>query len=401
MKKNYYNDYKNIHDKVKNACICIENNSCYKLKDEIISIRDKIINISINDWDDSISETFEINRLECINNLNLIISSIETIFSTAEELYESLLNELNNLEVNNNKLQSMNEPLKSNYYYRKSDLNGDQYLHFDSSKYNSDLDNWNKLIETCESCIINIDDYILKLETINNKDITDIDDLNVIGLTSTLDSFSFELNESNYSYESLLTNISNWCQTFKNNNSLVYTTLSKKISSDAIDNFIEQYSVGATPREKAVIAALSVIKLELDENIVSKYKLSTKVINSVSRPYTTQNLVDNGADCASYISWALDRSKSSTFNNSSKKTIISKGTKTSYDSLQAGDILYNSSHVAMVIDNKISSDGYMIIADASSHETGGYHEGIRLQRINSTSLKKFTGYDMTNFYNQE
>lgn len=195
--------------------------------------------------------------------------------------------------------------------------------------------------------------------------------------------------------------IGSWIDGFKNNSYNLRTgVLSTYYTADEIDSLIETESIGATPREKAVIAALTIIELGIDNNMKSQYKLSTKCFNSVSRPYDTKTLINNGADCASYVSWALNTSSSSNFNNATLETIRRQGTKTSYENLQPGDIIYNSGHVAMVINNQISNNsGYIIVADASSYDTGGYPKGIRLQRISYKTLSSmFTGYDLTEFY---
>lgn len=174
MTRNYYSDYKNLHENVISACDCIKLRPCNKLKEEIEDIKINLENIFISDWEDSIKNSFETNRTSCINDLDLIISSIESDFIEAEDIYKSLLKELDNLKEYNDNLQNTSEPELSNYKVHSYDENNKLKISYNHSKYNSDLKEYKELIDKCETFVENINNYLNNLENINGNTNNDI-----------------------------------------------------------------------------------------------------------------------------------------------------------------------------------------------------------------------------------
>ena len=97
-----YEDYKTIHEKVKTICDFINNNNYLKLRDEVITLKNKIVKLDISNWSDSNYELFEKERINYLNIINLVIDSIDTLYRYSETIYKQLLISLNNLETNFN-----------------------------------------------------------------------------------------------------------------------------------------------------------------------------------------------------------------------------------------------------------------------------------------------------------
>ena len=95
-----YDDYRAIHEKIKNICNFINSNNYLILKNEVDNLKIKIVNLDINDWQDYNHELFENTRINCLNILNLAIDSIDTLYRYSESIYKELLISLNNLETN-------------------------------------------------------------------------------------------------------------------------------------------------------------------------------------------------------------------------------------------------------------------------------------------------------------
>lgn len=329
------------------------------------------------------------------SNLTISIDEVEK-----QLVYiEKLANVLNLIETHKTNVKTLKD------YKNKRD-NWTSLDPLESNPYTSYVETWNEKVKNVEK---QINESLPDITRITNSITLVKADIDLSykdyakAASETLKEIKSGLTVStSATYQSLINAaLDEWLQGFKNNKyDLKTSTLAKcGYTAEEVDSLIEERTENVTPREKAVISALTVLELGLNSKVKSQYKLSTEFFNSVSKPYNTEALINNGADCASYISWALDKSSSSGFNNATPKTIKNQGTKTSYKDLIAGDVLYNSSHVAMVIDNN-TSDDYVVVADASHYETDGYPAGIRLQKIKYSVLKNndFTGYDLTDFY---
>ncbi len=358
-----------------------------------------------------------------VTNINTLLTTLKVVYTGASETKLSrdintsltdlkgvidktnaLANTLKLIEEHNSSVRTLNS-----YESQKSSWSPDINNPNESNPYTSKVEAWNRKVKNLEKEIRSSLPQVTKITNVTNliKPTIDFSYKDYTKKASTaISSVSGLKAYSSVTYQELLAKAtSEWLGGFKNNSyGLKTSTLAKcGYTAEEIDNIIKARFVGATPRERAVISALTVIELGLDKGIKSNYELSTNFFNSVSKPYDTNTLINHGADCASYLSWALNESSDSTFNNASTKTLRNQGVKTSYDNLQPGDIIYNSSHVAMVIENNINgNDGNIVVADASHYDTGGYPDGIRLQKVSYNSLKSndFTGYNMDNFYAQ-
>ena len=95
-----YDSYKTIHEKIKNICNFIDSNNYLKIREEVVLLKNKLSNLNLSNWSDSAYEIFETERQNNLNNLSLILTSIDTIYRYSENIYKELLTSLNNLEVN-------------------------------------------------------------------------------------------------------------------------------------------------------------------------------------------------------------------------------------------------------------------------------------------------------------
>lgn len=101
----------------------------------------------------------------------------------------------------------------------------------------------------------------------------------------------------------------------------------------------------------------------------------------------------NGIDCSAFVSWAM-------FNGGCKShtTAVVSGTQATYgvettaDKLLAGDIVANSSHVMLILENKGSS---VIIAHASSASVGIVFDEKTYAELSGYQLR-----DMSSYYQQ-
>ena len=102
----YFENYKNLKKEVSEACDIIKNNNSSKLKDELENLKKKFDNLDIkNLWDDKVGIEFQDIIKICSNNLNNVITNIESNFTKGEILYKTLNEKLNELENINNQYQ--------------------------------------------------------------------------------------------------------------------------------------------------------------------------------------------------------------------------------------------------------------------------------------------------------
>lgn len=118
-----YEDYKTIHEKIKNICEFINDNSYIKLKEEVTTLKNKIIKLDIKNWNDYNYELFEKERINNLNIINLVTDSIDTLYKYSEIVYKQLLIALNNLEVDFNE---DNKELVDSYLKTLKEINNSQ-----------------------------------------------------------------------------------------------------------------------------------------------------------------------------------------------------------------------------------------------------------------------------------
>ena len=95
-----YDNYKAIHEKIKNICDFIKANNYLKVREEVLTLKNKIEKLDITNWQDYNYELFEKEKINCLSVLNIIINSIDTLYRYSENIYKELLISLNNLEIN-------------------------------------------------------------------------------------------------------------------------------------------------------------------------------------------------------------------------------------------------------------------------------------------------------------
>ena len=116
----YKTNYEAYHGQIETACECVNANRCSVLSGEVDNIIKSFQKIRIaDDWKDTAGEQFENSRNSCINILNNVKTSIETLFTQSEQIYENLLDQLNKLRDLDSQYESfLNENPKgheSNY----------------------------------------------------------------------------------------------------------------------------------------------------------------------------------------------------------------------------------------------------------------------------------------------
>lgn len=382
-------------------------NCIFELKRLKISLVNdyNVMNIRYNSIKNNISgdtATVLCNDLEnSLNKLNNEIKNIGNLISILELLnkHNELSNRINSMESRLSGITdvTVKNNMSSEISSLKSKLN-DIVRNINNSNLNvssvtGGVDNIYNSTSSVVSDMSSSSVFRSTVSSVNNSNAYDYS--NVL---SRVDLSKFNINNS--SFNDLVNKASNtWINGFRGNSyGLKEDSLFKYYNANDVDSLINSRSVNATNREKAVIANLTLIELGLNKNVTTKYELSTKNFNSVSRPYLTSNVINNGVDCASLASWSLNKS-SGNFNNARVETIANLGTSTSYSNVKAGDILAHDSHIMMVIDNN-TSKGSVIVSDASRKDNN-YMSGARLQEVSYSNLKKlgFKARDLTNFYN--
>ncbi len=178
------------------------------------------------------------------------------------------------------------------------------------------------------------------------------------------------------------------------------------------DKYIEEQAGNASPRLRAVTAAMSLIDFEHENHLTTRYILSYNLEGGAvgtGQPYTTEHLVNEGADCASFVSWALNKANPDVpFNNTGTIDFAMLGTKTDFASLKPGDILSGTtcSHVALVVCNQYEENGSIIVADTTNDGIQSLSNwtasGIRLKRYDKHALTaSYQGRDLSSLYGEE
>ena len=190
------------------------------------------------------------------------------------------------------------------------------------------------------------------------------------------------------------------------------TLASIGITPEMLDSEINANIAGATPRQAAVITGLTLLETEVSNRAISQYELSGENFGHEDRPYGTENLVNHGVDCASLVSYILNKSSDKTFNNS-KVTNIPKlaggeNLGYNYDAMQVGDIFASGNHVGMYMGKFTENDKtYYFMLDASRSSVDGpgkieFPSGIRLQYVEAKYLKKneLEGVSLAKYYDE-
>ena len=287
----------------------------------------------------------------------------------------------------------------------------------ETNPYSSDVSRWETNLKNIETSIfgsyLDVPSYTASIKFIS-VDGSTYKDYAVLA-TNDLGEIS-TLNLSFANVDALSDDAAEWITDFQTKD---YWTngfnkrLADFVSADEIDRRIEEAAGNADPRTRAVTAAMTIIALEEENHFTTRYVLSWEgnrygssqpIHHGINKPYDTEALVSEGADCASFTCWSLN--KAVPFNNATVKTVSSLGEKTDFASLKPGDLVYSNSHVALVMDNQYEENGSIIVADTSrngnpdsvSNWTPG---GIRLKRYSERDLKvSFHARDLSSFYGE-
>lgn len=179
--KDFYEQYRGLHEEVIGACDCIESNNSSKLREEVETIKSSIDRISVSNWQDSVGDKFKNNKESCSTKLNNILASIDSVFSKSEEIYHLLKAQLDNLKSVNDNYRSvyLQEPKMSEErkpIYQENEDGNKVFLRYDYSNYYNKLNKWKdsikKIKEQCEICIDNIEKYLTSLSQIDGMLIT-------------------------------------------------------------------------------------------------------------------------------------------------------------------------------------------------------------------------------------
>lgn len=174
-------------------------------------------------------------------------------------------------------------------------------------------------------------------------------------------------------------------------------TLLSRLGQGKIDLINQQIksdveSAGIGTGGAVATAAYDFIKLLLDEGINMTYTYGGEH-GLVKEGIQSSWGYGNGLDCSSFVSWAM-------YNGGCKNDTIAvvSGTQATYgiettaDKLKAGDIVANSEHVMLVLNNTGST---LVVAHASSPTNG-----IIFSERSYDVLREYQLRDMTNYYQE-
>ncbi len=367
---------------------------------------------SINTILSSISGNYSGNSATKLNND--LAKSIQALNSQFTYI-DSLVNVFKLIEDHKSSIKKLNE-----YKSQRDNFKSDEENK--SNPYTSSVSSWESKVSEIErkikSSMISISSITENVSLINAT--IDYSYKNLVAeIASSSGTIPGSLSVYLHNYDEMVANAAEWITDFQNPD--YWTNGLKQRLSDVegfptaseLDQMIEDVAgPNATPRTRAVAAAMTLISLEHDMHLTTRYVLSHKGLKKgvygTSKPYDTETLVSEGADCASFMSWALNKANpDKPFNNATTTTVANAGVKTDYSSLQPGDILYLKSggHVAMVICNEYDENGSIIVAD-TTNEGNPYlsswtASGIRLKRYDEHALKaSYTGRDLSEFYGE-
>lgn len=174
----YYNKYIGFDEDINNACLCINANRCSILNTEVETIKTAMNSINISEnWNDGTSDSFISIVRTCYDSLNDITTSISTLFSESEKIYENIKEYLSQLKKANNDYcftRDNQKPQERDFYTDLIDPNTNQKVEkFNSSAYQTAISNWNDKVNEyralCEELVTKIENDKTKLNEINGN----------------------------------------------------------------------------------------------------------------------------------------------------------------------------------------------------------------------------------------
>ena len=184
--KEIYDEY---HEKINNAVSNIDRHPCVNLIENLTKVEDylqKILDISSDEWNDSVKEAMDSNIEICSKNLSQTKSSIETNWKNAETLYKELLELLENLNTETLALETLlkKKPRQSHYMREEIDQLGNRHVSYPG--YEAALNNWNSECKSkndeCESYFTSINDKLEELKTIDGEILNINNSIGIIGM---------------------------------------------------------------------------------------------------------------------------------------------------------------------------------------------------------------------------
>lgn len=283
---------------------------------------------------------------ESINSFSGALENLETYKNNKEQITK-LTNEKNSLDTNS-----------ENYNSRKNTL---------TSQINSLTEKNRTLKSSINSAISGISSISSELNLVN----------------STPDN----------GYKEYVVDLYDFLKTFQSGNLTKISdngSLYNYYSQDEVNNRINQIKQQYSGRDAAVNCALGVMQMAAKVGKKLDYDYG-----GGHTPTTSLGQVATGTDCSSFVSWAINQGTNSTFNTTTTYGLINQGKHIDYSAAQKGDILVNSGHVVMVVDND-SSKGQVLVAEASGSNTGVV---LRTRSYTSLANSAYQARDLSSIYN--
>lgn len=201
----YEEIYNTYYSKIEKAVTNIVRHPCVNLIENLTNVEDylrKILNISSDEWNDSVKEAVDSNIQICLDNISQTKSSIETNWQKAETLYKELLELLKTLNTETMTLKTLlsEKPKKSHYMHEEGDGLGNIQITYPG--YANALSIWNDECKSkndeCEEYFQSINDKLKELKNIDGETLS-INSIGIIGIPFNINSeFAHFTEDSEY-----------------------------------------------------------------------------------------------------------------------------------------------------------------------------------------------------------
>ena len=201
----YEEIYNTYYSKIEKAVTNIVRHPCVNLIENLTNVEDylrKILNISSDEWNDSVKEAVDSNIQICLDNISQTKSSIETNWQKAETLYKELLELLEDLNTETLALETLlnEKPRQSHYMREEIDQLGNRHVSYPG--YEAALNAWNSECgdknDECEEYFQSINDKLEELKNIDGETLS-INSIGIIGIPFNINSeFAHFTEDSEY-----------------------------------------------------------------------------------------------------------------------------------------------------------------------------------------------------------
>ena len=233
---------------------------------------------SINTILSSISGNYSGNSATKLNNdLTTSLQELNNQLSYVD----SLINVLKLIENHKSSVKTLNDYKNKSANWKSEDIT-------QSNPYTSSVSSWSSKVTSIERQIkgalpkvSGISSSIVKITPTIDFNYKNYINSATQNITQVVSGLKLTVNSN---YQTLIDSaINDWLKGFKHNSyNLKTKSLDNFYTANEVDNIIEERSINATPREKAVISALTIIDLGLMNNTKSPYELSKYSLNSIS-----------------------------------------------------------------------------------------------------------------------